>query len=462
MPASDTMGYWTDNGAMCGNFDVMFWTRCYSVLCHPPHAMRCVLRSARAHQMLIGTCDPMACLDSHRQVRRPAAADNRQHLAALRVARGPAHPGEVPAARSILVHQRCPARGRGVAACAVAVRCPWARRARRCDQQHQAATVPQLLGLGDAAGLPELYRWAGCRRGADLVHAELSLSEARPNAGRHLAGVQDTFPSPSLPPSPSRISAVSFAVTVPVPMTSCLPLQVAPADAAAFFRCAFADHASEMMAAEVDFLNWSQLTVPAIFATLDGGHMYLAGLASAAAELGISHQLCMALPSQIMDSLLLPAVTNARASPDNVPGTFGSRWLVGYTSMLMWPLHVAPFTDNSWTEAREPGNPYGANRTDVELQWIMSTLTAGPVGLADGIGSANGTRVLQASSLALDRISHAQLPGQSCCRAHVCPFDCTPRGLRPRLSCGLWLEDTGGQQIWPSQQCSLGGKGMMD
>ena len=37
----------------------------------------------------------------------------------------------------------------------------------------------------------------------------------------------------------------------------------------------------------------------------------------------------MSMPSQIMDSLLLPAVTNARASPDNTP-TNENRWLIGY------------------------------------------------------------------------------------------------------------------------------------
>ena len=117
-------------------------------------------------------------------------------------------------------------------------------------------------------------------------------------------------------------------------------------------------------------------------------------MAQAALSYGISHQLCMSLPSQIMDTLLLPAVTNARASPDNQPGVFDNRWKIGYTSLLMWPLEVQPFFDNTWTEADESFE-YGHNRSNVQLQVILSILTAGPHGISDEIGHTNSTRVLQ-------------------------------------------------------------------
>eukprot|EP01052_Picozoa_sp_SAG31_P016505 SAG31_NODE_1095_length_9928_cov_5.441042_8_plen_1013_part_00 len=187
--------------------------------------------------------------------------------------------------------------------------------------------------------------------------------------------------------------------------------QINPADADTFFEHIFGlfMHKDVMMAAEVDFLDWSQLTVPALFSTLDGGHHYLAGLAKAAQKFGISHQLCMSLPSQMMDSLLLPAVTNARASPDNVPGSFDYRYQIGYSSMLLWPLGVAPFSDNSWSEAEEPSEPYKQNRSNVELQWIISVLTAGPAGVADQKGYANFSRILQACT-AHGELLHADKP----------------------------------------------------
>jgi hypothetical protein len=174
--------------------------------------------------------------------------------------------------------------------------------------------------------------------------------------------------------------------------------QINPQDAESFFEYIFGQfmHKAVMMGAEVDFLDWTQLTVPAVFSTLDGGHRFLAGLATAAHKFGISHQLCMSLPSQIMDSLLLPAVTNARASPDNVPGSFNYRYKIAYTSMLLWPLDVAPFSDNSWTMAREPSEPYKHNRSNVELQWVISVLTAGPAGIADQQGYTNFSRTMQA------------------------------------------------------------------
>jgi hypothetical protein len=176
--------------------------------------------------------------------------------------------------------------------------------------------------------------------------------------------------------------------------------QIAPSEARAFFSHLFSMYASEgqgvMMAAEVDFLNWSQLTIPALFSVLDGGHEYLAGFAAAAQANGLSHQLCMALPSQVMSSLLLPSLTNARASPDNTP-TNEHRWKIGYTSLLMWPLQIAPFFDNVWTTSIEPSEPYGpgVQRHNVQLQYMLTVLTAGPVGIADQINTTNSTRTLQ-------------------------------------------------------------------
>jgi hypothetical protein len=174
--------------------------------------------------------------------------------------------------------------------------------------------------------------------------------------------------------------------------------QIDPDHAFKFFDYIFGQYMRQgvMIAAEVDFLNWSQLTIPSLFSVLDGGHKYLKGFADAALKYGVSHQLCMAMPSQAMDSLLLPAVTNARASGDNTP-TNENRWLIGYTSLLLWPLDVQPFFDNVWSTAHEPAQPYGAGvyRHNVILQMVLTALSAGPIGIADQIGYTNATLVLQ-------------------------------------------------------------------
>lgn len=174
--------------------------------------------------------------------------------------------------------------------------------------------------------------------------------------------------------------------------------QILPSQAFDFFDSLFEEYRKEgvMMGVEVDFLDWMQLTIPSLFSTLDGGHYYLKGLADAALKHGISHQLCMSMPSQIMDSLLLPAVTNARASPDNTP-TNENRWLIAYTSLMMWPLEVQPFADNIWTMAHQPAEPYGHGvfRHNIVLQVLITTLTAGPIGIADQIGYTNSSLILQ-------------------------------------------------------------------
>lgn len=57
------------------------------------------------------------------------------------------------------------------------------------------------------------------------------------------------------------------------------------------------------------------------------------GMNDAAMELGQPIQYCMVLPNEIMNTLKLPAVTNARASEDNFP-TNNDRWKIGYTSLF--------------------------------------------------------------------------------------------------------------------------------
>eukprot|EP00039_Didymoeca_costata_P022263 m.4153 g.4153 ORF g.4153 m.4153 type:complete len:922 (-) comp2906_c0_seq1:25-2790(-) len=179
--------------------------------------------------------------------------------------------------------------------------------------------------------------------------------------------------------------------------------QIDPMQSTQFYMDIYAPYmkAGVMMASEVDFLNWSQLTVPALFAQLDGGHLFLKGMAEAALQNGISHQLCMSLPAQILDTLLLPSVTNARASPDNTP-TNEDRWKIAYTSMFMWPLEVAPFFDNIWTMANQSDQPYGPGvvRHNIELQVIINVLTAGPVGIGDQIGMTNATLAMMTCSIA--------------------------------------------------------------
>ena len=134
-------------------------------------------------------------------------------------------------------------------------------------------------------------------------------------------------------------------------------------------------------------------------------YVLVLGWGNAGQDFGLSAQICMDLPSAAMNSLLLPAISNARASEDNFPGGNAAaspgwqqgRWKIAYTSLFYDALGLAPYFDVVWTSAVEPGNPYkNASRNNVELQFMLSSLGNGPLGIGDGIGKSNRSRIMQA------------------------------------------------------------------
>lgn len=176
----------------------------------------------------------------------------------------------------------------------------------------------------------------------------------------------------------------------------------AASSAAEFYRKIFAKH--ELIGYENDFMVWDFIATPAFVSepgALAGWEGLAKGMDSAAQEKNISLQYCMALPNQLMQTLELPAVTNARASDDNTPRN-GHRWGIGYTALFFNELRVAPFMDNVWSVAAQScggdaGHCYSRNRTcaGVALDLAVSALSSGPVGLGDGPGFTNATLVKQ-------------------------------------------------------------------
>jgi hypothetical protein len=49
--------------------------------------------------------------------------------------------------------------------------------------------------------------------------------------------------------------------------------------------------------------------------------------------------------------------------------------------------------DVVWTRGHQPGNPYNTDRDNVELQLMIAVLSNGPVGIGDGIGLTDMTKV---------------------------------------------------------------------
>jgi hypothetical protein len=49
-----------------------------------------------------------------------------------------------------------------------------------------------------------------------------------------------------------------------------------------------------------------------------------------------------------------------------------------------------------WTQASEAGSPYNRSRLNIELQFLLSALGSGPLGIGDGPGDVNRTLLMQA------------------------------------------------------------------
>jgi hypothetical protein len=114
---------------------------------------------------------------------------------------------------------------------------------------------------------------------------------------------------------------------------------------------------------------------------------WLTAMASAAEQTNITVQYCMALPRHILQSASFPRVSHARATHDYGQSKKGNseQWSkLGVTSILYWSIGLIPFKDDFWSEMVEPGNEWGTNETDPELETIVSLLSAGPVGTVRG------------------------------------------------------------------------------
>ena len=59
----------------------------------------------------------------------------------------------------------------------------------------------------------------------------------------------------------------------------------------------------------------------------------------------------------VLQSVELPAITNARASDDYHPGN--DQWNIGTSSILAYAVGIAPSKDNYWSTPQQDGTHYG-------------------------------------------------------------------------------------------------------
>ncbi|XP_077969877.1 uncharacterized protein LOC120331113 [Styela clava] len=133
---------------------------------------------------------------------------------------------------------------------------------------------------------------------------------------------------------------------------------------------------------EQDWLDIEFENMDTIHEDINVGKYWLKSMGQAAEEHGISIQYCMALSRHMLQSIEIPAVTQARVSDDYHPGN--SQWKTGVESMFANALHLAPFKDTFWSTSNQTGSPYGNDtEPNTDLQAAMATLTTGPVGPGD-------------------------------------------------------------------------------
>ena len=139
-----------------------------------------------------------------------------------------------------------------------------------------------------------------------------------------------------------------------------------------------------MASFENDFLNFNLLAVPHFRRAYNASSRWLAAIDAAARAHRVGVQMCMALPSDLMESLRLNSVSNYRASTDYTGDT---NYDIGGSALLAFALGLHPSKDNFWTHRPESaiasGRPWNAHRnpgSNCELNALIATLSTGPVG----------------------------------------------------------------------------------
>jgi len=128
---------------------------------------------------------------------------------------------------------------------------------------------------------------------------------------------------------------------------------------------------------------------------------WLMQMGTAAEKHGLTIQYCMSHSRHMMQSLELPAVTQARASGDYSQSNSDQWRPIGTTAMFAWAIGVAPSKDNFWTtwnKGNAQANPRYHGRDGEpynRLQALVSTLSRGPVTPSDQNGHSDTALILR-------------------------------------------------------------------
>jgi len=147
---------------------------------------------------------------------------------------------------------------------------------------------------------------------------------------------------------------------------------------------------------EQDWLYTYMAIIPWMRSGLHNAESWYDNLAKAAAQRGITLQLCMASPEFFLQQLKHNNATHARASHDYKGGLFKNFFWTPFhkASLFAWAVGLWPFKDNfqstrgqSLTSSIIPeGNPWE--------EALIASLSGGPVGPSDKIGGSDRDLIL--------------------------------------------------------------------
>ncbi|CAF1238587.1 unnamed protein product [Adineta ricciae] len=150
---------------------------------------------------------------------------------------------------------------------------------------------------------------------------------------------------------------------------------------------------------EQDWLSPQTIEFSPLLSDIQLGQQWLSSMGQAADQIGINIQYCMSLPRHILSALLIPRVTQARASTDYALHLEGEvqQWAIGISSMFLDAIGLAPFKDVFWSTSIQPDAPYKSNPKEVlpEREAFIATLSTGPVSPGDAINYTNKDLIMK-------------------------------------------------------------------
>ena len=137
---------------------------------------------------------------------------------------------------------------------------------------------------------------------------------------------------------------------------------------------------------EQDWLSAEAEELKALSRDLGLGRLWLTQMGEGAAQFGMTIQMCMAMPRQVLQSVECGTFTSFRASADYLSAKAADQWQIGQNNAFGWALGIMPFKDNWRSTSVQPDNKTEPNP---DLQSVIAVTSMGPNTPSDGIGFMN-------------------------------------------------------------------------